>query len=253
MLQESTSPASLASDPSARPIQLLVVVATPRKEGNSEILADHLIEGFKAGGGQSVHKWRLSELRIKPCVGCLKCNATGLCATTDDDWPQFLRAFREAQAVVLSTPIYFRYVPGSLKTLLDRFRCQVHIQMTPTGLIHTPRFRRQRPYVYIFSLGDRSLQDAQPAINLFNDIFQMLGAREQDIHILAGLGLAARRQIQMSSDHLRRLYIKLGLPEALAEEDYRKNQHLLQQAFELGYNLAQRVAAASSKGTSGGR
>lgn len=102
--------------------QILVLLGSPRKEMNSETLADHFIAPLEQHGCKIV-KLRVSELNIKPCTGCEACQEAGLCILKDD-MSIVYDALDQADWVVLVSPIYFNSVSGSLKILIDR--CQVY-------------------------------------------------------------------------------------------------------------------------------
>jgi len=55
-----------------------------------------------------------------------------------------------------------------------------------------------------------------------------------------GTRLAVSKQVAMSQDDLRSLYLKLELPAPLADIDYERNRTLLQSCFDLGRRLAEK-------------
>ena len=212
---------------------LLVVLGSPRVNGNSEIIANQISDGF-AKSDFKTNTVRVENLNILPCTGCLKCNKTGKCETHKDGWDNFLTMFKKATHIVMASPIYFHHLPGTFKIVLDRFRSQIQIQMTATGLVHNPIWKERKKYAFVFSLGDRKEHDTIPAKNILTFWAKLFGAKNEDIQVLAGYGLAIRRQVSLSKERLQNLYGKLGIPVELAEKDYEKNQALLKNAFGLG-------------------
>ena len=55
--------------------KIVVVSSTPRKGGNSEILAQQFAEGAKAAGHE-VAFVSVRELGLKFCIGCMSCQKT---------------------------------------------------------------------------------------------------------------------------------------------------------------------------------
>ena len=99
--------------------KVLGFVGSPRKEGNTETLIDEALRGARDEGADT-EKIRLSELAIKPCVGCLRCLEAGECIQKDDFAP--LRDEMLASPVwFLGTPVYFFAPSGQLKTFIDRW------------------------------------------------------------------------------------------------------------------------------------
>lgn len=98
--------------------QILVISASPRKGGNSEILADEFIKGAQSAG-HSAEKICLYDKKIQFCRGCLACQKTHTCVL-EDDAAAIVEKMTLADAVVFATPIYFYEMCGQMKTLLDR-------------------------------------------------------------------------------------------------------------------------------------
>ena len=93
---------------------------SPRKKGNTR----YLLSAFMAEAETLGAKTRIIEVaqkNIVPCIGCGLCERKGICVTKDDDMTQEIYAsLREADAVILATPIYFYNAPAQLKALIDR-------------------------------------------------------------------------------------------------------------------------------------
>ena len=81
-------------------------------------MCDAYAEGVKSVGHE-VEKIRLAKLRIEPCLGCCACEKTGVCAQRDD-MAIFLPKLKEADVIVLASPVYFYTLCGRLKNFIDR-------------------------------------------------------------------------------------------------------------------------------------
>jgi multimeric flavodoxin WrbA len=60
-------------------------------------------------------------MNISPCINCGGCNETGQCII-DDDMNKVYPAIREADRVILVSPIFFFGLTAQIKALIDR--CQ---------------------------------------------------------------------------------------------------------------------------------
>ncbi len=98
--------------------KVLIISTSPRKGGNSEILADEFGKGALEKGN-SVEKICLHDKTIGFCKGCLSCQTTKHCVIKDDANP-IVEKMLHADAIVFATPIYFYEMCGQMKTLLDR-------------------------------------------------------------------------------------------------------------------------------------
>lgn len=103
-------------------MNVLIILGSPRKYGNSEILARQLGEGIKHAGG-SVEYVRLNPLTISPCQGCGGCENTGVCVIKDDMTELYTRV-DVADAIVLSSPVYFYGLTAQCKAFVDRFQAR---------------------------------------------------------------------------------------------------------------------------------
>ena len=97
---------------------ILILSTSPRKDGNSEMLAREFARGAKEAG----HNVELVSLRGKAigfCKGCLACQKTQRCVI-HDDVDAIVRKMKDADVIAFATPIYFYEMCGQMKTLLDR-------------------------------------------------------------------------------------------------------------------------------------
>ena len=97
---------------------ILIVSSSPRKNGNSETLADAFAKGARKAG-HSVETVRLREKQLGFCKGCLACLKLGHCVIQDDAI-EIADKMHDADALVFATPVYYYSVCGQLKTMLDR-------------------------------------------------------------------------------------------------------------------------------------
>lgn len=104
----------------ATPIRILGIVGSPRRNGNTEILVDQVLQGA-AEAGASTEKVILNELTIKPCQACDACEKTGKCAHKDD-MHALLELMEASQVWVLGTPVYWLGPTAQFKAFLDRWR-----------------------------------------------------------------------------------------------------------------------------------
>lgn len=97
---------------------ILIISTSPRKGGNSEILADAFAKGAREAGHQ-VEKACLYDKSINFCKGCLACQKTQRCVIRDDA-DVIARKMKDADVLVFATPIYYYEMCGQMKTMLDR-------------------------------------------------------------------------------------------------------------------------------------
>ena len=98
--------------------KVLIICGSPRKEGNSDLLAAQFARGAEESGHQ-VETVYLRNLNINYCIGCLACQRTGRCFQQDDA-NSLLPKMMEADVICFSCPVYYYSVSGQMKVFLDR-------------------------------------------------------------------------------------------------------------------------------------
>lgn len=110
--------------PDKRPSETKVIAfcASPRKNGNTEVMVDEAIAGAVSAGA-NVEKVRLDDLNLKFCKGCRKCKEpdfTGYCVI-HDDMKELYPRIAAADAVIIGFPVYTETHCGQLAAFFDRW------------------------------------------------------------------------------------------------------------------------------------
>lgn len=99
--------------------KVLILSASPRKGGNSDILC-HQFEKGALEAGHEVEFVSLYDKDIRFCKACYACFRTRKCVL-GDDMEEILEKMQAADVLVVATPTYFLTMNGMLKTTIDRF------------------------------------------------------------------------------------------------------------------------------------
>lgn len=99
---------------------IIILNGSPRKKGNTAGLVQAFTEGAEANGNQ-VTTFFLEGMDIHGCKGCLGGKGTEEHPCVQrDDMDQIYAAMREADVVVLASPLYWWNVTGQLRIAVDR-------------------------------------------------------------------------------------------------------------------------------------
>ena len=98
--------------------KIFIVSSTPRKNGNSDILAEEFARGAREAG-HSVEKICLREIELKFCTGCMYCHTRGTCVIKDGV-ETLLPRIADSDVLVFATPVYYYEMSGQMKTMIDR-------------------------------------------------------------------------------------------------------------------------------------
>ena len=98
---------------------IVVLSGSPRAGANTDKLVAAFVEGAEAAG-KSVKLYRVADMQIGGCRGCGHCHGNGGDCVQKDDMLPILDALREADAMVLASPVYYFNVTAQLKLAIDR-------------------------------------------------------------------------------------------------------------------------------------
>lgn len=97
---------------------ILGLQGSPRKRGNSStLLSTFLAEAERLGA--RTHLLDVPRKNISPCQECGTCEKKGVCAI-DDDMQQVFPLLRQADLIVIATPVFFYGATAQIKSLIDR-------------------------------------------------------------------------------------------------------------------------------------
>ena len=101
-------------------MNILIISGSPRKGGNTELLA----EAFAKGAAEHHHVEIVSvrDYKVNPCMGCNACfkNNSNTCAQRDD-MAMIYEKMNKADMLVIASPVYFYGISAQLKAVIDRF------------------------------------------------------------------------------------------------------------------------------------
>lgn len=105
-------------------MDILVISSSPNVDGLTAACAAAAVEGVQQAGGQA-EEIRLNDLNVGMCEACDSgwgtCQKEHECQVIDDFQPLHARV-RQADALVLVTPVYWGDLSESAKAFTDRLR-----------------------------------------------------------------------------------------------------------------------------------
>lgn len=103
---------------------ILVLTGSPRKNGNSDKMADSFIKG--AGSvGHEVTKFETARKEIGGCKACETCWSKGKPCSFQDDFDELAPLLEAADVIVFSTPLYWFNFSTQIKAAIDKMYAYV--------------------------------------------------------------------------------------------------------------------------------
>ena len=154
-------------------MKILVLTGSPRKNGNSNTLADYFIKGASEAGHQVV-RFDAAFKNVHPCTGCNACGMNGPCVFKDDF--EFVRQHLvDADVVVFATPMYYFGISAQLKTVIDRFYAL-------NGQIHRPK-----KAALLMTYANTAASEAEPIKSHYKVLLNYLGWTDAGQIIASGV------------------------------------------------------------------
>lgn len=102
-------------------MNILVLNGSPRPQGNTK----QMVEAFREGAASSGNKVKVIDVCRKKIGGCLACEychtkGNGNCIQKDD-MQEVYDLLKEAEMLVIASPIYYHGISGQLKCVIDLF------------------------------------------------------------------------------------------------------------------------------------
>ena len=99
--------------------RIVVLAGSVRKGGNTDLLAGAFAKG--AAEHHEVELVSVADHRIAPCIGCNSCfGREDHSCFQNDDMTKVYEKLRQADTVVIASPVYFYGISAQLKALVDR-------------------------------------------------------------------------------------------------------------------------------------
>jgi multimeric flavodoxin WrbA len=153
--------------------KVVIVNGSPRRRGNSAILAEQVTAGAQAAGAE-VQIFNLHEMEINPCDACDGCQSAPYSGCINgDDMQELYPELHAADALVIASPVYWFTVSAQTKLFMDR--CYAMIDADGWSLRG-----KQVGIVMVYGDSDAFSSGAVNAFRTFQDGFRYVGAEIVD-------------------------------------------------------------------------
>ena len=102
-------------------MKVIAINGSPRKEGNTfhalNMVGDELI-----ASGIDFEILHIGHKLIHGCIACNQCgiNKDEKCSITTDDLNEWIQQIKQADGIIIGSPVHYSGIPGTMKSFLDR-------------------------------------------------------------------------------------------------------------------------------------
>ncbi len=104
------------------PAKVLGIGGSPRKNGNSDLILQHILENIDNRQIESA-SLQLRDIAFQGCIGCERCRKDKICTGLQDGMSLVYRDLIAARGLVLVCPTHNYNVTAWMKAFIDRLYC----------------------------------------------------------------------------------------------------------------------------------
>lgn len=117
-------------------MKVLLINGSPKKEGNTFLALWEVEKTLQSNGIET----KIISIGIKPvqgCIACNKCYELGRCVFKDELYENIRENLKDADGLIIGSPVYYAGPNGSLCAVLDRvfFTCSELLEYKPAASV----------------------------------------------------------------------------------------------------------------------
>ncbi len=117
--------------------KVVAIISSPRANGNSAALVDSVIDGAMGLSTNIIVMHSLHTMLIHGCNACMACKTKG-CCVMEDEMTRILDDVKDADGLIISTPVYFNGPCAQYKMFEDR----LYSFMAADGSVTLPKGKK---------------------------------------------------------------------------------------------------------------
>ena len=158
-------------------MKIVVLTGSPRKNGNTNYMADRFIAGATEAGHE-VFRFDCARSNVSGCIGCNHCNMNGPCVY-NDDFSNLSPKLIEADLVAFVSPMYYFGFSSQIKRVIDRFYA-INGQIKGAS----------KKAVFMMAYADTSNTEAEAMTSHYKTLIKYLGWKDAGMVIAPGIWTA---------------------------------------------------------------
>ena len=123
-------------------MKVLLINGSPNVHGCTD-KALQIVGKSLAENGAEYEIFHIGNKPVQGCIGCRSCKQTGICVFQDEVYTALREKIKDADGIIIGTPVYYSGVCGQLCTILDRifYSCGEYLKGKPVSSVISCRVR----------------------------------------------------------------------------------------------------------------
>ena len=167
-------------------MKIIALLGSPRPEGNSAVLAITFLDACQSLGA-AVETHFLNKMQYQGCQACMGCKTKAEACILKDDMTPVYEAIRQADVVVLASPVYFGDLSGQLKSAYDRFYAYLDANFAS-------RLPAGKQGVFILTQGNPDVEQFKEIFPRYDTFMKWLNF--QKCHLIRACGLQGPGEVK---------------------------------------------------------
>jgi multimeric flavodoxin WrbA len=174
-------------------MKIVALLGSPRPEGNSAVLARTFLDACRSRGAD-VETCFLNKMDYQGCQACMGCKTKAESCVLKDDMTPVYEAIRQADVLLLASPVYFGDFSGQLKSAYDRF----YAYLAPD---YSSRLPAGKQAVFILTQGNPDQEQFQDIYKRYETFMKWLNFDR--CHLIRGCGLQGPGEVKDRPEAIR--------------------------------------------------
>ena len=170
-------------------MKIVCLLGSPRLKGNSAAMAKRFCEVAEKVGAE-VKTYALNKLTYRGCQACMACKTKLDRCVLEDDLTNVLDDVRNAEVLVMASPIYYGEVSSQLKGFIDR----TFSFLKPDYTTNPSRLNPGKKLVFIQTQGQPDESQFADVFPRYEFFFKWYGFN--DNYLVRACGVMDKRDVQ---------------------------------------------------------
>lgn len=176
-------------------MKIVCLLGSPRPKGNSFVMADRFCRTAEAAGAET-QTFTLNKLEYRGCQACMTCKTKLDRCVLKDELTQVLDAIRDADILVMASPIYYGEVSSQMKGFIDRTFSYLVPDFDTNP--QTSRLKPGKKLVIMLTQGDPGEELYADVFPRYASFFKWYGFDES--HLLRACGVMGPGEVEGRAD-----------------------------------------------------